>query len=67
MQTPAALTEEIILRANKLAAEESVFIAYINLSGKPLERNLDNERFLLLNIRGAGQDYLTEAVREALE
>ena len=63
----AALTEEIILRANKLAAEESVFIAYINLSGKPLERNLDNERFLLMNIRGAGQENLTEAVQEALE
>lgn len=63
----AALTEDIILRANKLAAEESVFLAYINLSGKPLERSFENERFLLLNIRGAGQDYLTEAVCEALE
>lgn len=63
----AALTEDIILRANKLAAEESVFIAYINLSGKPLERNPDNERFLLLNILGSGQEYLTGAVREALE
>lgn len=63
----AALTEDIILRANKLAAEESVFVAYINLSGKPLERSFDNERFLLMNIRGAGQDNLTEAVCEALE
>ena len=63
----AALTEDIILRANKLAAEESVFVAYINLSGKALERNLENERFLLLNILGAGQEYLTGAVQEALE
>lgn len=63
----AALTEDIILRANKLAAEESVFVAYINLSGKALERSFDNERFLLLNIRGAGQDYITAAVSEALE
>ena len=63
----AALTEDIILRANKLAAEESVFIALVNLSGKSLERSLDSELFLLMNIRGAGQDYLTEAVSEALE
>ena len=63
----ASFTEDIVLRANKLAAEESVFVAYINLSGKPIERNPDSERFLLLNIRGAGQEYLTEAVREALE
>lgn len=63
----AALSEDIILRANKLAAEQSVFVAYINLSGKSLERNLDSERFLLFNIRGAGQENLTSAVHEALE
>ena len=63
----SSLTEDIVLRANKLAAEESVFVAYVNLSGRTLERSLENERFLLLNIRGAGQDYLTTAVREALE
>ena len=63
----ASLTDDIILRANKLAAEESVFVAYINLSGKLLESSLENERFMLFNIRGAGQDYLTTAVHEALE
>lgn len=61
------LTEDIILRANKLAAEESVFIAYVNLSGRALERSLENERFLPVNIRGAGQENLTAAVREALD
>lgn len=63
----SSLTEDIVIRANKLAAEESVFVAYVNLSGRTLERSLENERFLLLNIRGAGQDYLTAAVSEALE
>lgn len=60
----AALTEEIILHANQLASEETVFVAYINFSGKPLEIDRDNERFALLNIRGAGQDHLSASVNE---
>lgn len=60
----AALTEEIILLANQLASEETVFVAYINFSGKPLEIDRNNEHFELLNIRGAGQEHLSSAVNE---
>ena len=60
----ASLSEEIVLLANQLASDETVFVAYINFSKKPLEIDRDNEHFTLLNIRGAGQDHLSAAVNE---
>lgn len=61
----AAITDEIYALASSAAAEKSVIVAYINLLGKPTEIIPENENFYFMNIRGAGQDYLSAAYREA--
>lgn len=60
------LTDEILSLANSAASVESVIVAYVNLSGKPPEIDCEKENFAFMNIRGAGQDYLTSAFREAV-
>ena len=62
----AALTDDIIALADRAASEEAVIVAYVNLSGKSPEINPENEKFIFMNICGAGQDYLSEAFREAV-
>jgi len=62
----AALTDDIIALADRAASEEAVVVAYVNISGKSPEINPENEKFIFMNIRGAGQDYLSEAFREAV-
>lgn len=56
-----ALTEELLLTVNKFALEETVLVAYINLSGKAVERDYENGNFIFMNICGSGQDALTAA------
>lgn len=62
----AELTDEILALANRAASVETVIVAYVNLSGKPTEITPETENFAFMNIRGAGQEYLSEAFREAV-
>lgn len=62
----AELTDEILSLANRAASVETVIVAYVNLSGKPTEISPETENFAFMNICGAGQEYLSEAFREAV-
>lgn len=60
------LSDEVILRAKAAAERMKVFLAYVNLSGKPVADVFSKERFYFLNIRGAGEEALNSAVAEAM-
>ena len=55
------LSEEIVKRAQDAARQVTVFYAYLNLSGQPLEENFYDERFLFLNILGTDENALRNA------
>lgn len=59
------LTEELIERAKIAAQQVTVFYVYLNLSGKSLAVDLSNERFLFVNVTGAGEDELKAALERA--
>ncbi len=56
-----SLSEEFIERARNAAQQVTVFYAYLNLSGKPLEEDFSDERFMFLNIIGTHENALKNA------
>ncbi len=56
-----SLSEELIKRARNAAQQVTVFYAYLNLSGEPLEEDFSDERFLFLNILGTDENALKNA------
>lgn len=61
----AELTDEIITAARSAAAACVVFLAYVNITEKPVDTSLyDNTEFLFLNIRGSDPSALDNAVEK---
>ena len=54
----ANLTDEVIYRARAVAEHCAVYLAYINLSQRPVDRDLFEEEFLFFNICGSGEEAL---------
>lgn len=65
----ARLNEETAQAAQLLAGSFSglVVLAYINLSDAPLPEYAQNGGFLLLNIRGEGEEHLLSAIEESAQ
>ena len=61
----ADLTEEVIYRARALCETCAVYLAFVNLTSKQVDRGLYEEEFLFLNIRGAGEEALRLAAAMA--
>ncbi len=61
----ANLTDEVIRRARALADQCAVYLAYINLTQRPVDGDLYEEEFLFLNIRGSGEEALKLAAAMA--
>lgn len=61
------LDNELIDRARDAAQQVTVFYAYLNLEGDPLENDYSNERFLFLNIIGTKDTALEEAAARITE
>lgn len=61
----AQLSEEVLSRASELAQTGIVYLAYINLTSKPVDKQLYEEQFLFMNIRGSGEEALKLALAMA--
>lgn len=61
----ANLTDKVIQRARELSEQCAVYLAYINLSQRPVDNNLFEDEFYFFNIRGSGKDALNLAAAMA--
>ena len=61
----ANLTDEVVRRARAIAEHCAVYLAYINLSQRPVDGSLFEEEFLFFNIRGSGEEALKLAAAMA--
>lgn len=63
----ANLTDDVIVRAEELAKNSTVYLAYINLMAKPVDKQLYEQRFMFADIRGTGEEALRLAMAMAEE
>lgn len=60
------LTDELIERVKNAAQQVTVFYVYLNLSGKSIDADLANERFLFVNVMGTSEDALKTALAQSI-
>ncbi len=61
----ANLTNDVLTRAEELSENSTVYLAYVNLMSKPVDKQLYEHRFLFVDIRGTGEEALKLAVAMA--
>lgn len=61
----ANLNDKVIQRARALSEQCAVYLAYINLSQRPVDNKLFEDEFYFLNVRGSGKDALSLAAAMA--
>ena len=61
----ASLSPDIIVRARALSETCAVYLAYVNLSSRPVDNELYDDEFMFLDIRGEGEEALKLAAAMA--